>query len=72
MRGIILNELEIYNKAIDKNEISDKPLETLRILTKKCFDDGMDKEQIIEKLHKFMNDNYIGYKQTKWQPILDK
>lgn len=72
MRGVILNELEIYNKAKDKGEISDKPLETLRILTKKYFDDGMDREQIIEKLHRFMNENYVGYKQTKWQSILEQ
>jgi len=72
MRGVILNELEIYNKAIDKNEISDKPLETLRILTKNYFKDGMDKEQIVETLHRFMAGNYIGYKQTKWQPVLEQ
>jgi hypothetical protein len=71
MRGVIINELEIYNKAIQKNELSDKPLETLRILAKGYFRDGMDKEQILNKLHKFMIDNYVGYKQTKWQKILE-
>jgi hypothetical protein len=71
MRGVIINELEIYDKAIQKNELSDKPLETLRILAKGYFRDGMDKEQILDKLHKFMINNYVGYKQTKWQKILE-
>jgi hypothetical protein len=71
MRGVIINELEIYNKALQDNELSDKPLETLRILAKGYFRDGMDKEQILDKLHKFMVNNYVGYKQTKWQRILE-
>lgn len=71
MRGVIINELEIYNKAIQNNELSDKPLETLRILAKGYFRDGMDKDQILDKLHKFMINNYVGYKQTKWQRILE-
>jgi hypothetical protein len=71
MRGIIINELDIFNRAIEKNELSDKPLQTLRILAKGYFRDGMDKEQILDKLHNFMNRNYAGYKQTKWQKILE-
>lgn len=72
MRGVIINELEIYNRAIQNNELSDKPLETLRILAKGFFKDGMDKDQILDKLHKFMINNYVGYKQTKWQRILEE
>jgi hypothetical protein len=71
MRGVIINELDIFNRAIKNNELSDKPLETLRILAKGYFKDGMDKEQILDKLHNFMSRNYAGYKQTKWQKILE-
>lgn len=72
MRGVILNEYDIFNKAINKGEMSKRPMETLRILAKKYLSDGMDKEQVIETLQDFMKNNYENYKPSKWQKNIEE
>lgn len=70
MRGVVLNELEILNKALNENIIDKKsPFVTLRILAKHYLGQGLDKDDVIYKLNDFMTLNYDGYRQNKW---LDK
>lgn len=70
MRGIIINELEVLNNALQKNEIDEKkPFITLRILTKHYLLKGFENEEVVTKIDEFMKDNYTDYRQNKW---LDK
>lgn len=71
MRGIILKESEILDKAL-KGEIDKKTMFTLRVLTKFYFMEGNSKEQIEIKLNEYMKRYYSGYKPSKWKDILNQ
>ena len=69
MRGVIIKESDILDKAL-RGEIDKKPMTTLRVLAKYYFICENDKEVIENKLNTYMKENYIGYKPSKWKPIL--
>ena len=69
MRGVIIKESEILDRAL-RGEIDKKPMSTLRVLTKYCFICEDNKEIIENKLNTYMKENYVGYKPSKWKPIL--
>ena len=69
MRGVILKESEILKSALE-GDVGKKPLETLRIMTKKYLSEGKSKDEIFEELNEYMEDNYIGYKASKWNNLL--
>lgn len=71
MRGIILKESEILDKAL-KGEIDKKTMFTLRVLTKFYFIEGNSKEQVESKLNEYMKKYYSGYKPSKWKDILNQ
>lgn len=71
MRGIILKESEILDKAL-KGEIDKKTMFTLRVLTKFYFIEGNSKEQVENKLNEYMKKYYSGYKPSKWKDILNQ
>lgn len=69
MRGVILNELDLLNKIIDKdNPYIDekKPIMCLRILCKYYLKEGCDKDVILNNLNEYMKNNYVGYNENNW------
>lgn len=66
MRGVIIKESKILEDALN-GVISKNPMETLRIMTKDLLSSSKTKDEIFEELNKYMEDNYIGYKPSKWQ-----
>lgn len=67
MRGVILNELDILNNILENDYMDNKkPLSCLRILCKYYFKKGLNKEEILKKLDKYMSKNYNGYNEDNW------
>lgn len=71
MRGVILRETDILDKAL-KGEIDKKPLMSLRVLAKLYFLEGNSKEVVEEKLNIYMKKYYQGYKPSKWNGIINQ
>lgn len=71
MRGIVLKESEILDKAL-RGEIDKKTMFTLRVLAKFYFIEGNNKEEVEIKLNEYMKQYYSGYKPSKWKDILNQ
>lgn len=69
MRGVIIKESEILKNAL-MGDVGKKPMETLRIMTKKYFSEGKTKDEIFNEINEYMEENYIGYKASKWQSLI--
>ena len=67
MKGVILNEKEILNKALNKEEITDniKTFSILRILAKYYFSKNYDKKEIINLLNDYMKLTEEDYSEDK-------
>lgn len=72
MLDIVLNEQKIINAALNDKIIDDIPTKTLRVLIKHYYLQGMeDKITLKEQLLYFMEQNYTGYKRSKWEKSVD-
>ena len=71
MRGVILKETDILKNALN-GEIEKKPMSTLRILAKYYFNNGDTKEEVEDKLNKYMKVNYKSYSPSKWKDLLNQ
>lgn len=69
MRGVVLSESEILDKAL-KGEIEGKISFILRVLAKYYFANGCDKNEVITNLNSFMKKYYKNYIPSKWSDIL--
>lgn len=72
MLGIIVNEKELCEKALNNNELPKRPMKIIRLIIKKYFDEGKTKDEIYELINKFMEKSYEGYKKIDWKKILIK
>ena len=71
MRGVILKETDILKNALN-GEMEKKPMSTLRILAKYYFNNGDTKEEVEDKLNKYMKVNYKSYSPSKWKDLLNQ
>ena len=71
MRGVILKETDILKNALN-GEIEKKPMSTLRILAKYYFNNGDTKEEVEDKLNKYMKVNYKSYSPSKWKDLISQ
>lgn len=72
MLGIIVNEKELCEKALNNNELPKRPMKIIRLIIKKYFNEGRTKDEIYELINKFMIKSYEGYKKIDWKKILIK
>ena len=71
MRGVILKETDILRNALN-GEMESKPMTTLRILAKYYFNNGDKKEEVEDKLNKYMKENYKSYSPSKWKDLISQ
>ena len=71
MRGVILKETDILKNALN-GEMEKKPMSTLRILAKYYFNNGDTKEEVEDKLNKYMKVNYKSYSPSKWKDLISQ
>ena len=71
MRGVILKETDILKNALN-GEMEKKPMSTLRILAKYYFNNGDTKEEVEDKLNKYMKGNYRSYSPSKWKDLISQ
>ena len=71
MRGVILKETDILRNALN-GEMEKKPMSTLRILAKYYFNNGDTKEEVEDKLNKYMKENYKSYSPSKWKDLISQ
>ena len=71
MRGVILKETDILKNALN-GEMEKKPMSTLRILAKYYFNNGDTKEEVEDKLNKYMKENYKSYSPSKWKDLINQ
>lgn len=71
MRGVILKETDILKNALN-GEMEKKPMSTLRILAKYYFNNGDTKEEVEDKLNKYMKVNYKSYSPSKWKDLINQ
>ena len=71
MRGVILKETDILKNALN-GEMEKKPMSTLRILAKYYFNNGDTKEEVEDKLNKYMKENYKSYSPSKWKDLISQ
>lgn len=68
MLDIILNEQKIINEALNNKTIDKNPIKTLKVLMKHYYLQKMvDKDILKEQLLYFMEQNYKGFKRSKWE-----
>ena len=71
MRGVILKETDILKNALN-GEMESKPMTTLRVLAKYYFNNGDTKEEVEDKLNKYMKENYKSYSPSKWKDLISQ
>jgi hypothetical protein len=69
---LVLNEKELVSKSLEKGYIDKKPTNTIKILIKHYFLNGMDKHQVRSSIDVFLKDNLVKYNPVKWDDILTK
>lgn len=72
MLGIIVNEKEQCEKALNDNELPTRPMKIIRLIIKKYLSEGKSKDKVYELIDKFMEKSYEGYNKNKWKNILIK
>ena len=66
MKGVILNEKEILNKALNKENIENvKSFSILRILAKHYFDKNYEIDEVVDLLNKYMKETEENYNEDK-------
>lgn len=73
MLGLIVNEKEVCNKALETNKIDGKPMKTIRLIIKKFLSESKDKEYIVDKCLKLIKCNTIegGFNKSYWNKAVD-
>jgi len=61
MRGIVLNEYEILNEALEQGIVRDKSVDTVSVLARHYFSQNLDEEYVFNIIEKFMSDNCPDY-----------
>lgn len=70
--NIILKEKEMALKSLETGYIdSKKPTDTIKILIKYFYSNGMDKSQIRDEIENFMKKYYLDFNSATWQNTLD-
>jgi hypothetical protein len=69
---LVLNEKELVRKSLEEGYIDKKPTNTIKILIKHYFLNGMDKQQVRATIDDFLKRNLVKYNPVKWDDILTK
>lgn len=77
MRGVILRENEIKEKALNNGEFTKRVSDTLRILAKYYCglykgEDKHMKDEVVKSIDNFMCLNYPDYKPSKWNDKIEQ
>jgi hypothetical protein len=73
MLGVVINETEIINDALEGKFDEDNVIVVLNLLLKHYYLNGMqDKLQLREQLLNFLKNYYKGYKRAKWEETTSK
>ena len=72
MLGVIVNEKEQCEKALNNNELPTRPMKIIRLIIKKYLSEGKSKDKVYELIDSFMEKSYEGYNKNKWKNILMK
>lgn len=73
MLGLIVNEKEVCNKALETNKIEGKPMKTIRLIIKKFLSENKDKEYIVNKCLELIKCNTIEgvFNKSYWNKVID-
>ena len=67
MLGVIVNEKEQCEKALNNNELPTRPMKIIRLIIKKYLSEGKSKYKVYELIDSFMEKSYEGYNKNKWK-----
>lgn len=62
----IVNEKKFVEDTLKNKTVSNKPSDTIRLLAKHYFHQGLDKETVLSKVEQFISENVHGYKSMEW------